>query len=313
MAKRIDQTYLYSLYPAYEKQLFQFVMSAERIDTSSEEFADILYDVKQRAVTNNMVKVLLSKKICLMIGANPLGKAVKVFTMKDVKDAPTERKTFIDVSAFIHKSESGAYACSNVDRLISHLISAMTQVIYYNEATETKLTDNVNLTKLGASAFSKLMFHIVDYIAKISSVTDAKEKCKALSCIYYQVSILGKDYNSSSVNNITKQVSGISERMLTSILVDYEEADFLNLKAFCNTLAEELRIPKLNPEAIVGKWMYVYDPSTTFALELFPAFTTMISDAYIGAYLNNQKTIQKVIDSDMVQFTKALLQIEGTM
>lgn len=313
MAKRIDQTYLYSLYPAYEKQLFQFVMSAERIDTSSEEFADILYDVKQRAVTNNMVKVLLSKKICLMIGSNPLGKAVKVFTMKDVKDAPTERKTFIDVSAFIHKSASGAYACDNVDRLISHLISAMTQVIYYNESTEKKLTDNVSLTKLGASAFSKLMFHVVDYIAKISSVTDAKEKCKALSAIYYQVCILGKDYNSDSVNNIAKQISGISERMLTSILVDYEEADFLNLKVFCNTLAEELRIPKLNPEAIVTKWMYLYDPSTTFALELFQAFTTMISDAYVGAYLNNQKTIQKIIDSDMVQFTKTLLQIEGTM
>ena len=270
MAKRIDQTYLYSLYPAYEKQLFEFVMKAERVDTSSEAFADILYDVKQRAVTNNMVKVLLSKKICLMIGQNPLGKAVKVFTIKDVKDAPTERKTFIDVSAFIHKS--GAYSCSNVDRLISHLISAMTQVIYYNESTEKKLTDNVTLTKLGSSAFSKLMFHIVDYISKISSVPDAKEKCKALSAIYYQVCILRKDYNSEGVINIAKQISGVSERMMTSILVDYEESDFINLKAFCETLSEELRIPKLGPEAIVSKWMYVYDPSTAFALELFPAF-----------------------------------------
>lgn len=313
MAKNINQTYLYSLYPAYEKQLFEFVMTGERIDTSSEEFADILNDVKHRAVTSNMVKILLSSKVVLIIGNNPVGKAVKVFTMKDVKEAPSERRTFIDVSAFINKSESGAYSCSHIDRLISHLVSAMTQVIYYNESTEKKLTENITLTRFGCSAFSKCMFHIIDYIAKISSVTDAKEKCKALSCVYYQVALLGKSYKAESVTNITKQVSGVSDRMLTSILLDYEEEDFLNLKVFCSTLAQELRLPKLSVEAIVTKWMYVFDPSTTFALELFPAFATMMIDAYIGAYLNNQKTIQKVVDTDMVQFTKTLLNIGGAL
>ena len=310
MSKRLDQTYLYSIYPQYEKQLFQFVMTGERIDTSDEKFADILYDVKQRQVTNNMVRALQSKNIVLVIGSQSLGKAVKVFTIKDVK-GDQQRKSFIDVGNIIALKDSGVYGCSDIDKLVSYLLSAMTQFTYYTESTETKLTNNVTLTKLGASAFSKLMFNVVDYITKISAITDAKEKCKALSAMYYQVCLLGKDFGSDSVATITKQVSGVSDRMLTTLLVDYDASSFANLKTFCDTVSNELKIPKLTVEAVVSKWMYVYDPSTTFALEMFPQFCSMISDAYVGAYLNNQKTIQKIIDTDMVQFTKTLIGIEG--
>lgn len=311
MAKNINQTYLYSLYPAYERQLFNFIMTGERIDTTEEAFSSILYDIKARQVNNNMFKAIQSSKIKLVIGANPLGKAVKVFTIKDVKNGSKDRVTFIDVSNIIHKDDNGSYVCSDTDKLISYLLSAMTQVIYYNPTTETKLTGNVTLTKLGAEAFAKLMFNIVDYIAKISSVQDAKEKCKALSAIYYQVCLLDREFNSEGVISVAKQVSGISDRMISSILVDYDEANFANLKTFCDTISEELRLPKITVEAIVSKWMYVYDPSTTFALELFPQFCSMISDAYVGAYINNQKTIQKIIDTDMVTFTKTLITIEG--
>lgn len=311
MAKNINQTYLYSLYPAYERQLFNFIMTGERIDTTEEAFSSILYDIKVRQVNNNMFKAIQSSKIKLVIGANPLGKAVKVFTIKDVKNGSKDRVTFIDVSNIIHKDDNGSYVCSDIDKLISYLLSAMTQVIYYSPTTETKLTGNVTLTKLGAEAFAKLMFNIVDYIAKISSVQDAKEKCKALSAIYYQVCLLDREFNSEGVISVAKQVSGISDRMISSILVDYDEANFANLKTFCDTISEELRLPKITVEAIVSKWMYVYDPSTTFALELFPQFCSMISDAYVGAYINNQKTIQKIIDTDMVTFTKTLITVEG--
>lgn len=313
MVKTIDKTYLYSIYPSYEKSLYQYVMTAERIDVLSEEFANILNDVKQRAVSNNMVKAIQSSKVKLTIGGSPLGKAVKVFTMKDVKNAPTSRVTFIDCTTIIHKDDSGSYKCADVDKLISYLLSAMTQVIYYDEANSRRLTDNSTLTKLGSEAFGKLMFNIVDYIAKISSVPEAKEKCIALSSYYYQICILGKGEINNSVSAIVKQVAKVSDRMIATLTMDHDEADFINLKAFCDTISSDLHTPKITPEAIVAKWMYVYDPSTTFGLELFPNFCSMITDAYIGSYLNNQKTIQKVLDSYMVEFAKQLISIEGVM
>ena len=37
----------------------------------------------------------------------------------------------------------------------------------------------------------------------------------------------------------------------------------------------------------------------------------MITNAYVGAYINNQKTIEKVIGQDLVEFTTKILEIES--
>ena len=310
--KTIDKTYLYSIYPTYEKSLFQFVMSANRIDPNDERFADIMYELKQRALTNNMIKAVNSDQIKMIYGGSgPIGKAVKVFTMKDVKENPQRRVTFIDVTSIISITDGGSFKCSSIDALVSHIINAITQVAYYNETVSGKLTTNTRLTSIGVSAFTKLMFNIVDYITKISSISDAKERCNILSALYYHICLLGRDEINDSVIGVIKSELKVSERMVTTTLLNHDVQDFMNLKLFCQTLSDELRLPKITPEAITSKWMYVYDPSTTFGLELFPAFSAMLTDAYIGAYLNNQKTIQKILDTDMVLYTKELLRIEG--
>ena len=55
--------------------------------------------------------------------------------------------------------------------------------------------------------------------------------------------------------------------------------------------------------------MFVYGTGTVFALELLPSFSNMLTDAYIGAYINNQKTIEKIAGTGMVEFTKTILTI----
>ena len=55
--------------------------------------------------------------------------------------------------------------------------------------------------------------------------------------------------------------------------------------------------------------MSIYGTGTVFALEIFPAFASMLTDAYVGAYLNNQKTIEKITNTSMIEFTKTLLSI----
>ena len=70
-----------------------------------------------------------------------------------------------------------------------------------------------------------------------------------------------------------------------------------------------MHLNKLTLDTIVEKWMYVYGTGTVFALELFPAFSNMITDSFVGAYINNQKTIEKVAGTGMVTFTKTILTI----
>ena len=45
----------------------------------------------------------------------------------------------------------------------------------------------------------------------------------------------------------------------------------------------------------------------------YPAFSTMMTDAYVGGYLNQQMTIEKIIGPTMVSFTKTILQIGATV
>jgi len=91
--------------------------------------------------------------------------------------------------------------------------------------------------------------------------------------------------------------------------MQYDANTFLNIKFFVDSLSKILRINKLTIDIIVEKWMYLFGPSTVFALELFPSFATMVTNCYIGAYLNNQKTIEKVLGNNMVEFSKSIFKI----
>jgi hypothetical protein len=54
--------------------------------------------------------------------------------------------------------------------------------------------------------------------------------------------------------------------------------------------------------------MFFYGSSTGMALEYFPAFSELLSDAYNGCYLNNQKTIEKIAGNNMVAYVKQIVQ-----
>ena len=115
MPKTYSNTYIFNQYPDYEKKMFGFIMNAERIDTSSNEFKDILYDFKRRNVSNSLLKIITSKNVVLCINpGNSLPKAFKTFVAKDVKQDKTSYKAFIDVTDCI-SFKNGAYVCSQTE------------------------------------------------------------------------------------------------------------------------------------------------------------------------------------------------------
>ena len=56
--------------------------------------------------------------------------------------------------------------------------------------------------------------------------------------------------------------------------------------------------------------MYLYGPATIFGAEYVPALITMITDAFCGVYLNNQKTIEKVLGTSLVSYGKYIIYTE---
>lgn len=311
MAKTFAGTYLYNKYGEYEKKIFNFIMNGTELDKDIPEFGDIVFEVKKRKITNNLIKVLMSKDVVLMINDVPLDKAFKVFCAKDVKGPDKSRiKIFIDCSGVIKKSEeSGRYFCDSnkIDYLISYLVSAMHTMIYYMD--ESRLINNAKIMQHGAECFSALFTYIVDYICKISTMPDLRAKTLYLSSLYFVENIMGRDSDTDSAKAVARKISGLSSRETDILDLQLDSSTFVNIKFFVQKLSEVLRISKLSLDLIIEKWMFIYGTGTIFSLELFPAFTSMMTDVYVGAYINNQKTIEKIAGKHMVDYSKLVLGI----
>lgn len=302
--KDYSDTYLYSMSPNLEKKIFEFIMKAEPIDKDTESFSDLRGDLKRRQVTNSLIKVIDSKNIILMLGNDPLPKAFKVFCATDVK-YDNKKKVFVDCSEII-KFQDGMYKCRDIDILVAYMISAMNNRIYYADPKRVVMNDRIIRT--GAETFSSLFTHVVDYLNKISVVPATKAKCVYLSALYYISNILGKEVDDRT-KSICRKISKISEREEDVLFIQLDKEWNLNIKFFVQELSKILRLNKMTLEVFVEKWIFLYGTGTHFALELYPAFASMITDAYVGCYINNQKTIEKIVDRNLVQFSQAVFDI----
>lgn len=306
MPKTYASTYLYNKYSEYEKQIFNFIMTAEQISKVGDGFADIKYEVKKRQISNSLIRVMESANVILLIGQKPLPKSFKVFAAKDVK-GDKKVKAFIDCTGLIGKSEGGNYVCGNVDMLVAYLVSAMTTLIY--QLDEKRLVGNGDIAEYGARCFSSLFTHIVDYVCKISITSNIKEKCLYMTSAYFLTNVLGREYDNEGTKAIARRISGLSEREEEIIKIQLNENSFTNIKFFVESICDVLKLSNLSLDIVIEKWMYLYGIGTVFALELFPSFSAMITDAYVGCYMNNQKTIEKIAGRSMVDYTKTVLRI----
>lgn len=307
MSKTYSETYIYRQYPKYDKQIFEFIMKAERIDTSSDEFKNLAFDIKRRQISNSLIKILNSDNVVLGINNITLPKAFKVFVANDVR-TNNKPKVFIDVSDCIILRD-GEYTCGHVDWVISYLVTAMNSYIY--KMLETKLTNNQTIIKDGAAAFSKLFSYILDRIYKISTVQTLRKRVEYISAIYYQVNLLGKNPTKQfdSIKATAMKVCNIEANDAQIVDIQLNDGCFNNIESFIETINRIFKFKDLKVGLILDKWMQSFGTSTIFALEYYPAFASMLTDAYIGGYINQQLTIEKIAGQNMINFTKTILQI----
>lgn len=308
MAKLLNNSYLYNKFPEYEKVLFEFLVKGNPIDKDSDECDDIRYEIKKRQISNALIKVFDSPNVILMIAPKPLPKQFKVFVAKDIKSPDKKHKIFIDCTDLVYMSD-GQYTCRKIDILIAYLIQAMTSLVYYTD--EKRFLNNNSLTIAGAECFAKLFTAIIDYICKISVSGNTKSRCLYLSSMYYLESILGKNSNENERTSL--RIAGLSERESDVIGLYINDHSFDNIKIFIETINNVLKVD-VTLDTVVDKWMYLYGTGTVLGMELFPCFSAMITDAYVGCFINNQKTIENQCKRSMVTYTKTLLMVgEGSL
>ena len=307
--KRYNETYLYKKMPDYEKELTEMIIKGERVDKSHATFSDIKYEVKRKNIDSTLSKLLDSDRIELILPLKPMPKAFKVVTAKDIRN-DHKIKVFIDCTGIIESTDAGYRLFNNntaVNILISYLVAGRTAFIM--EAKPDLITLNSSLTMSGTKTFATLFNYIIDYIGKININPDTRNRSLYLASIYYQVNLLGKDLDSKSVKNTALNIAGISEREANILEVDYEKDSFENIDDFIKLIKEALHIKDLTIDTFIERWMFLYGTGTVFGTELFVPFAQMITDAYIGAYINNQKTIEKIAKQNMIDFSKTLIKI----
>ena len=294
MPKTYANTYLFNKYHEYEKKMYEFIMSAERIDTRSDQFADLLYDFKRRNVGNSLLKIITSNNVILATRPGiSLPKSFKVFVAKDVKEDKTKMKVFIDVSDII-TLKNGIYTCSKLEWLTSYVVSAMTAYIY--AMNETKLTGNASIIKDGGEAFAKCYSYIIDRMYKITTVPLLRNKIEYISAIYYQVNILGKNLekNYDSIKANALRISDLDVKSAQIIDITLSEKDFINIDSFNEAISRIFSFMDFKTSNVIAMWMQAFGTGTVFAMEFLPAFATMLTNTYIGGYIDQQMTIEKI-------------------
>ncbi len=305
--KNFGDSYLYNV-GNFEKTLMTFMMSAEVIDKNHPSFEDIKYEVKRRQVTSSLMKVLMSDNIILLRGNTGLSRAFKVFAAKDIINGDNKTKVFIDVTDII-KSTDGNYSINsrNVDILVSYLLNAMNTFIYWTPQSG-KLLNNVSLIDYGTRAFADMFTYIIDYL-RVGGVDNVRERTKYLSALYYQCGLLCKDLT-DSVRNRARKISGINQREADIVETLMGPNPFKNIFTMINSLSKVLRIEgQLNLDNFIEKWAFVYGSGTQYGTELYTSFASILTNAYVGSYINNQKTIEKVLGRTLVDFTNALFKV----
>ena len=305
--KNYDQSFLYSK-ADYGDELFQYIMKAERIDKDSKEFEDLKYLVKRNTIASCIGTLLEKKSLVLMLPAKPLPRAFKVFAGKDVKEDKMT-KVFIDCSEVItHKN--GVYTILNrdMDKFTSYLACALNTIIYH--VTPTTILNNSQLVNSSTEAFAKLCTNIIDYM-RIGGVDNIRAKVLYLGSLYYLIGILQKEDNDTAEQKALK-FSKLSKREAELIRVQVPTASFENINTFVEALAKVLRIEgELKLDNFIDKWLFLYGSGTQFATEIYTAFANLLINAYVGAYLNNQKQIEKIAGRSMVEFVNVLFKIGG--
>lgn len=299
--KNFSDTYLYGK-GNYEKEIFTYIMRANRVNKDSQFIEDLEFDIKKQRVANYLMTVLESDKTVLCYSEKPLPRSFKVFCAKDVKDNK-QLKVFIDLTDIVTGTgDNLKYNIRDLQIIISYLMAAAFNMIYH--ANPSVFFNKIGLVTDGAKCFSSLVYHILDYLR--IGAENSKPKIKYLAAKYFQLNMMNRP-NSDSVENISLRISGLSSTEVNIIDLNIGSIDpYKDINEFVLALSKILRTDKLTTDVFIDKWMYNYGVGTLFATELFTSFVNMMVYAYVGAYLNNQKTIEKIVGRDMVDFINEL-------
>lgn len=286
----------------HDSALISYIMKAQRIDKNSEAFSGIVEEVKRQQTSSLLYQVLLMDNVFLCIGTVELPPAFKVFEAFDMKDPQKKPAVFIDVTKLI-SMKGGYYDCKDIGKLITYLMGALTYLLYRYDVA--KMVNNSALTIAGTECYVAMFNYILDYL-RIIGYSANKERISYLVGLFYQNSMLGKEIDTYT-KNMAAKAAKIAQSSVAPMDLFLEDGIFENIDTFITFIAETFKLKGLTTEVFIQKWIYLYGNGSQYACELYTSFSVLLSNAFCGAYVSNQKQIERCCGQSMVQYCNALL------
>lgn len=306
--KTFDNSYLFGKQSdIYHKILTEFIITGNRIeDKRSEAFRGIVEDVKRVQNSSILHTLLMSDNVVLIQSSKgkPLYRSFTVFEAKDIR-YDHKPKVFIDVTGLITYKD-GYFYCKRIDWLVTYLFNALVYLLY-SKAT-IKLIGNSDITISGTECFVSSLNYIIDYLG-IIGYRQNKEKISYLAGLYFQYNMMGKDLDMHA-KNVAARIAGVSTSDTRAFELYYDaEKDFVNIDTFINLISTTFKLKGLTTEVFIHKWMYQFGTGSEYAAELLSSFFVLMSSAYSGSYVVNQKQIERCCGASMVKLCNTLLRL----
>lgn len=286
-----------------ERALVSFIMSADRIDISSNAFKGVVEQLKSRSQVAIIVRMLQQGNVVLGIATKELSPSLKVFYAKDIKAGTKSKKVFVDVTGLI-TLENGFFVCKNIDRFAAYLLGVMIMLTYYTEPQ--KYITNGALQKLSITAFIKLYCALLNDL-RMPGYINNKAKIQYMTGVYFATTVMGLEL--AQAKTAAANCLGMNKQEASSLDFYYSTDDLKNIYTFTDALVNTFKLKGLSTDGLINKWIYAYGKGTMYALELYPAFLTLVAYACSGSYINNMKRIENVLSKELVEIYNIILRI----
>jgi hypothetical protein len=307
--KMINETFLYKLNQSRNDAAIKtYLTNAPRIDRNTEGFKEFETIVNSYINSKTIIdSTLNADQVVFTMGETPM--SFTVLTAKDIlKD--NKHKIFVSLLPYVRyetkdSNVEGGLSVSNrdIDKLISRLYSVINHQVYYSQYK--KLSLDSTILETGAEIFASLYGYIFNYLYKINQNDIMFAKVKYLAARYYLEGIL--NIERENIHKYALSISKLTERQANVIDISKtKDNTFSDLQMFTKAVADVTGID-VKLDAFIEKWSYVFSSTTFYALESFTHFADLVSNVYVGAYANNQKTIEKICGIEMIkEFTLAI-------
>lgn len=306
--KTYADTYLFSLADensnkGFSRATVEFVHEADRINPVDPSFKAIADQVKLRQTTSVLYRLLFRKDVVLCVYKKEMPATMKVFCAKDIK-YDKKRRVFVDCTNLI-KYKNGYWDCKEIDKFCSYLFGAMINLIYYTDMN--KITSNSTIIKSSVKCFVKMFTGIMDNLRTIN-FEENRIKISYIAGVYYLYNMMGKDINYACTSSAASLK--ISPREVEGYNIYFDpDKDLINIDTLIRCLTDVFHLKDMSTEVFVSRWSFVYGKGTMYGTELLPAYLDILAYAFVGAYLNYQKSIESICRQDMVTVASTLLQV----